>query len=63
MLYAKWESICDVDKDGIVDMLDLAAVASNYNVKNTDEKWNPNFDFNKDDIVDIFDLVLVSKKI
>lgn len=54
---------CDINKDGIVNILDMALIAKRYNVKNTDTNWDSTFDFNNDGIVDIFDLVLCSKKI
>lgn len=66
-LYAKWfdnrESICDVNRDGVVDMLDLGYVATWYNSKSTDEIWHSKLDLNNDDIVDIYDLVICAKKI
>lgn len=62
-LYAKWTDICDINKDGTVSILDVALVACDYNVRDTDAKWNLNFDFNKDGIVDIFDLVTTSRRI
>lgn len=66
-LYAKWfdnrESICDVNRDGVVDMLDLVYVATWYNSKSTDEIWHSKLDLNNDGIVDIYDLVICAKKI
>jgi hypothetical protein len=53
---------CDIDKDGNVNIIDLASVAQKYNHKNTQVNWDLRFDFNKDNIVDIFDLVISSKK-
>lgn len=66
-LYAKWVSnginIYDINKDGVVNILDLALIAHGYNTVNTDINWNPNIDLNNDCIVDIFDLVACSKRI
>lgn len=62
-LYAKWIDVCDINKDGEVNIMDLASIAQNYNARKADVNWNPIFDFNKDGIVDIFDLVICSKKI
>lgn len=62
-LYAKWTDICDINKDDTINILDLAAVALNYNTRSTEANWNSILDLNNDNIVDIFDLVLVSKKI
>lgn len=53
----------DVNKDGEVDIIDLAKVANEYNKNNDDKNWNSNYDFNKDNIIDIFDLVICSKRI
>lgn len=62
-LNANFIDNCDINKNGKVDILDLAAVAKNYNVKNTDVNWASSLDFNKDGKIDIFDLVFCSKKI
>ena len=53
----------DVNKDGKVDIIDLAKVANEYNKNNLSQDWNSNFDINKDNIIDIFDLVFISKRI
>ncbi|MBI4295233.1 MAG: hypothetical protein HY669_03600 [Chloroflexi bacterium] len=47
----------DVNGDGMVDMLDLAAVAAAFN---TSPPSNPAADVNNDGMVNIFDLALVS---
>lgn len=52
----------DINKDGAVDVVDLALVGLSYNTTSKEDNWNANYDINKDGIVDIFDLVLVSKK-
>lgn len=54
---------CDIDRDGSVSVLDLAAAAKNYNSKENSALWNSSFDFNKDGIIDIYDLVISSKRI
>ena len=53
----------DVNKDGKVDIIDLAKVANEYNRDNYDTNWNSDFDINKDNIIDLFDLVFISKRI
>lgn len=60
-IQANFVEIYDVNKDGKVDVLDLAAVAKNYNMKSGNASWDPKLDFNKDGTIDIFDLVLCSK--
>jgi uncharacterized repeat protein (TIGR02543 family) len=62
-LIANFSDNCDVNKDGKIDILDLALVANNYNVKSSDANWIPIQDFNMDEIIDILDLVISSKKL
>lgn len=54
--------ICDVNKDGKVDMLDLSLITKNYNMKSTNVGWVSSLDVNKDGIIDILDLVFCSKR-
>ncbi|MBT9132744.1 MAG: hypothetical protein DDT33_01273 [Firmicutes bacterium] len=49
----------DVNRDGQVDVLDLASIAGAYNTKQGDPNYNPDADFNRDGMIDIFDLVRV----
>ncbi|MGL5084453.1 MAG: hypothetical protein ACRC68_01805, partial [Clostridium sp.] len=53
----------DLDKNGVVNKLDLNLVSQNYNKTSKDLNWNSKLDLNNDYIIDIFDLVIVSKKI
>lgn len=53
---------CDLDKNGKVDILDLAKVSCNYNSNELSDNWNIRYDFNKDGIVDLFDLVFCSRR-
>jgi uncharacterized repeat protein (TIGR02543 family) len=53
-LYAKWR---------IIDILDIALLASHYNNKTGQTNYNIMYDLNQDGIVDIYDLVLASKSI
>lgn len=53
----------DINKDGIVNALDLSLVATNYNMLSSDVNWNPALDLNNDSIIDIYDLTQVSKKL
>lgn len=52
----------DVNKDGKIDIQDLAMIASKYNVKTGDNSYDIKYDLNRDNIVDLFDLVRVAKK-
>lgn len=51
----------DVDNSASVDILDLAAMAQNYNSKPDNKGWNPLNDLNGDKVIDIYDLVMVSR--
>ncbi|MGL5354463.1 MAG: dockerin type I domain-containing protein, partial [Clostridium sp.] len=53
----------DVDKNGVVNKLDLELVSQSYNKNSKDSTWNSKLDLNNDYIIDIYDLVIVSKKI
>lgn len=53
----------DVDGNRIVDELDLAMVASRYNLSNSMSGWDKRYDFNNDNIIDIYDIVIVSGKV
>lgn len=53
----------DVNKDGLIDIKDIAAEAKLYNIKSSDTLYNGSFDLNSDNIIDIFDLILVSNKL
>lgn len=50
----------DINRDGVIDILDLAIIAQKYNLKEFDSMYIT-YDINKDEIIDIFDLVLISK--
>lgn len=52
----------DVNKDKVIDIMDIAKVAQNYNSRKKDSSWNDVLDINKDGIVDIFDLVFLARK-
>jgi hypothetical protein len=49
----------DVDSNGNVNILDLAAVSTLYNIKSTDTGYDINCDLNNDGIIDLFDLVTI----
>lgn len=57
------ETNCDVNGDGVIDVLDLAMVAARYNCKNSDPSYAKEFDLNSDGIIDLYDLVTISKNI
>jgi hypothetical protein len=61
-LYANFTDMCDINRDGEINLLDLAAMAKNYNTTSTETEWDSLFDFNKDGVIDLFDLVICSKK-
>jgi hypothetical protein len=51
----------DINKDGVVDIKDLATVASDYEKTASDSTFDSNKDINGDKMIDIFDLVFVAK--
>ena len=53
----------DLNNDGIIDINDIALMATKYNLTSTSSSWNKAYDLNNDDIIDIFDLVILSKKV
>lgn len=53
----------DLNNDGIIDINDIALMATKYNLTSTSSDWNKAYDLNNDDIIDIFDLVILSKKV
>jgi len=58
-IYAKEELYGDVDSNGIVDLVDFAAIASSYNgMMEIDSKWNFKKDLNRDGIIDLYDLTI-----
>jgi uncharacterized protein YjdB len=50
----------DINKDGKVDILDVALAAKSYNSKTGSSLYSSNVDINSDSIIDMFDLVLIS---
>lgn len=53
----------DVNQDGKVDVLDLAALGIHYNTTAYNSSWDSDYDINGDGIIDLYDLILVSKNI
>jgi len=50
----------DLNKDGHVDILDVAIVTTAFGKKEGDPGWDPRADVNGDGLVDIYDLVSVA---
>ena len=53
----------DVNKDGNVDIIDLALDASKYNLTQYEKGWNYKYDINLDGMVDIFDIVAIGRRV
>jgi hypothetical protein len=53
----------DLNNDGIIDITDIALMATKYNLTSTSPDWNKDYDLNNDNIIDIFDLVMLSREI
>lgn len=60
---AETTSNLDTNKDGEINLVNLANVESKYNIRSKDAGWSADYDFNKDNIIDIYDLVKVSLSI
>ena len=52
----------DVDKNGVVDMIDLELAALSYGSKPGDISWLAAADVNNDGIIDLLDITLIAKK-
>ena len=50
----------DVNRDGIVNMKDMAIVAAAFGSKPGDSNWNPNADINNDGVVNMKDMAIVA---
>lgn len=50
----------DLNDDGEVDILDIAAAANSFGSSPGHPRWNPMADVNEDNVVDLFDLVLIA---
>lgn len=52
----------DINKDGVVDTLDLSMLSSKYNIDSTKSTYDKKLDLNNDGIIDIYDIVKVARK-
>lgn len=50
----------DLNKDGVINMLDLWFVARAFHSKPGDQNWNPNVDLDGNGVINIIDLTLVA---
>jgi hypothetical protein len=51
----------DINKDGTVDIIDIATVAKAYGCKPGDLNWNPIVDMDINETIDILDIATVAK--
>jgi hypothetical protein len=51
--------IGDINKDGTVNMKDLAIIAAAYNSTPQDPQWNPQADLNQDGIINMRDIAIL----
>lgn len=51
----------DIDRNGEVDIFDIASVAKAYGAEPGHENWNPKLDLDGSGLVDIFDIAKVAK--
>jgi hypothetical protein len=52
--------IGDINKDGIVNILDVVICALAFDSRPGEPKWNPIADLNQDDVVNIIDIVMIA---
>jgi len=64
-LMSEWRKTLpmDLNKDGVVDMLDLWFVARAFGSEPGDLNWNPSVDFDGNGVINIVDLTLVALQI
>ena len=53
----------DLNSDGNIDILDLAILGLNYNIKVDGSGRDNKLDINKDNIIDLYDMIIISKYI
>ena len=53
-------AVTDINRDGIVNMRDVAIVSRAYGSSAEDPIWNPDADLNRDGVIDISDVALVA---
>lgn len=51
----------DIDRNGEVDIFDIASVAKAYGAEPSHQNWNPKLDLDGSGLVDIFDIAKVAK--
>jgi len=50
----------DINKDGIVNILDAILLANAFGSKPGESKWDPRCDINKDDVVNVLDAIILA---
>jgi len=53
------KDLADINKDGIVDMLDAAILSWSLGTRPGDPRWNPEADLNNDGVIDNLDIALL----
>lgn len=53
----------DVNRDGVISLEDLVAIASRYELTASNEDWLEDADLNKDGRIDLLDILFVSRKL
>jgi len=51
----------DYNKDGLIDILDIAIMAKQHNTIEGSLNWDSKYDLNLDKIIDLYDIVTLSK--
>jgi ABC-type transport system substrate-binding protein len=53
-----FHEIGDVNRDGVIDLMDYFMVSKSYNSTINEPEYNPDADLNEDGIIDIFDILV-----
>lgn len=56
-------STIDINSNGVIDVLDIAALSQKYNVLKGQAQWDSNYDLNGDGAIDIYDIAILSSHI
>jgi hypothetical protein len=56
----KIKMLGDINGDGIIDYIDINAIATAFGATPSNPRWNPNCDLNRDGVIDMSDMYIVA---
>jgi hypothetical protein len=62
-IYKTINEVEDLNKDGVIDIKDIALLAQSYRLQSSDSGWNASFDLKEDGIIDLYDMVIIARKL